>query len=269
MGKEKFKRTNVKSTILKKIIIRFDFMGLTDVTGCANSLKELMDGRFNEFSPVSNNNYNIDLNKEYNQNHGFNVDLEKKTFYRFSKNEMGKSNAFFLLGDTFASIEIACDEDYEGCDVYINTIAEAVDRILKFDKFISVKRMGLRKIDKAVFNCVEQMEQAIEIPIWSNFAPNKHFLSIKKAYSDLIYQRDVNTIFNIKRIAQAVGTEDDSSFHFYLDIDSYKDGVLLLKDDFVNAQKIKKVLSEEMNEPLFNYFIQTFKEQYIESFYEE
>ena len=46
-------------------------------------------------------------------------------------------------------------------------------------------------------------------------------------------------------------------------------GVLLLKDDFVNAQKIKKVLSEEMNEPLFNYFIQTFKEQYIESFYEE
>lgn len=268
MGKEKFKRTNVKSTILKKIIIRFDFMGLTDVTGCANSLKELMDGRFNEFSPVSNNNYNIDLNKEYNQNHGFNVDLEKKTFYRFSKNEMGKSNAFFLLGDTFASIEITCDEDYEGCDVYINTIAEAVDRILKFDKFISVKRMGLRKIDKAVFNRVEQMEQAIEIPIWSNFAPNKQFLSIKKAYSDLIYQRDVNTIFNIKRIAQAVGTEDDSSFHFYLDIDSYKDGVLLLKDDFVNAQKIKKVLSEEMNEPLFNYFIQTFKEKYIESFYE-
>ena len=46
MAKNKFKRSNVKTSILKRVIIRMDFIGLKDITGCVNRLKPIMDGNF-------------------------------------------------------------------------------------------------------------------------------------------------------------------------------------------------------------------------------
>lgn len=269
MSKDKFKRSNVNSTILKKVVIRMDFIGLTDIIGCVDKLKNVMNGKFTKFRPIKNNNYNVELNTLSNSEQPLNVNLERKTLYLFTESIIGPSKANFMLGPDFAYIEINCSEDYEGCDRYIKLMAEAIDAILKFDTFISVKRLGLRKVDLEKFDNVAEMNRSLETPIWENYKLGDAFFPLKKVYSDLLYQKNVNTVFRIQRIVQEVLENEQKKIQYTFDIDSYKDGNLLVLDDFSTVSRIENTLLEQMNEPVFKYFIATFKEQYIDKFYHE
>lgn len=225
-----------------------------------------MRGKFKNFTPVKNNNYNVELPDMRNPQKMINVNHKQTTLYRFSDNEMGQSKACFLLGGDFAYIEIDCGENYEGCDEYIKLMSSSIDCILKYDSFISVKRLGLRKIDISDFDDTASMDASVEIPIWNNYKNSNACVPLKKAYSDLVFQKDVNTVFNIQRTIQKT---ENGKIQYIFDIDSYKNGSLLRKDDFSNSTRIQKMLSEQMNEPIFYYFIETFTEQYIQTFYHE
>ena len=83
----------------------------------------------------------------------------------------------------------------------------------------------------------------------------------------MIFQKDVNTVFNIQRIVQEVEEDDNRKIQYVFDIDSYKNGNLINTDDFSTVARIEKMISEQMNEPIFNYFVDTFTEQYIDTFY--
>lgn len=269
MSKEKFNRSNIKSTILKRIVIRVDFIGLTDIEGCVSSLKNIMNEKFQSFTPVSNKNYNVELPDQFSQHQIPNVNFEIKPFYRFSESLMGADNANFMLGTDFAYIEVNCSSDYAGCDRYIRLMADSIFCILHFDPFISIKRIGLKKTDWAEFDSIQDMDNSVENPIWNNYKTSDAYMPLKKSYSDLLLQKDVRTVFNIQRQVQAVEREGESKLFYVLDVDSYKNGSLINRDDFASVDNIEKVISEQMNMPLFNYFIETFTEQYIDQFYHE
>lgn len=265
MSKDKFKRSNVRSKILKSIIIRVDFKGLTDIMGCANSLKRVMQGKFDKFAPVNNKNYNVEVKTSLSDNQGVNVNLENRTFFQFSECKIGPSKAHFLLGDDFGYIKIDCAETYEGCNEYIKLMANVIYTIKNFDPFISIQRLGLRKIDVAEFPSAEKMKQSVEIPIWDNYKLGNAYVPLRKLYSDLLFQKDVKTIFNIQRVVQLT---EGNNFQYTLDIDSYKNGSFICLDDLSTTQRIENMISEQMNVPVFNYFIDTFTETYLEQFYE-
>lgn len=266
MAKNKFSRSNVKSSILKKVIIRVDFIGLTDLVGCVNGLKTIMGGKFKKLRPINNNNYNVELNS---QQSGLpvNVNLEKKTLYQFTDCTIGPSKANFMLGPDFAYLEINTLDEYEGSNDYIRLMANAIDSIRKFDSFISIRRLGLRKVDIAKFNNVDALNQSVEKSIWGTYIKGSAYVPFKKAYSDLIFQKNVNTVFNIQRIVQEVEEDGSKKIQYVFDIDSFKNGSLIKSDDFSTVERIEKMVSEQMNEPIFNYFVDTFTEQYIDNFY--
>lgn len=269
MSKEKYNRSNVKSTILKRVVIRVDFIGLTDIEGCVSSLKTIMKDKFRRFTPISNKNYNVELPDQFSQHQIPNVNFERKTFYRFSEILKGSDNANFMLGTDFAYIEVNCGSDYAGCDNYIRLMAESIFCILHFDPFISIKRLGLKKIDIAEFDNIQEMDNSVENRIWNNYKTNDAYMPLKKSYSDLLLQQDVRTVFNIQRQVQAVDRGGTPKLVYILDVDSYKNGNLINMDDFASEANIEKAISEQMNIPLFNYFIATFTEQYIDQFYHE
>lgn len=266
MAKNIFSRSNVKSSILKKIIIRVDFIGLTDLLGCVNRLKAIMDGKFTKFSPINNNNYNVNLNSPLNNNL-VNVNLEKKTLYQFTDCKIGPSNANFMLGPNFAYIEINSSDNYEGCNEYIWLMANVIDSIRKFDSFISIQRLGLRKVDIARFKDDKELSKSVEKSIWETYKNSSACFPLKKVYSDLIFQRNVQTVFNIQRIVQEIEVDGSKEFQFVFDIDSYKNDNLINSDDLSTVERIEDMISKQMNEPIFNYFIDTFTEQYIDNFY--
>lgn len=267
MAKDKFKRSNVKTSILKRVIIRMDFIGLTDITGCVNRLKPIMDGNFKKFNPINNKNYNVELNALQNNNHPVNVNIETNTLYQFSDCTIGPSQVNFMLGPDFAYLEIACSEDYEGCNEYIDLMANAIREIINLDSFISVKRLGLRKVDIVQFDDLNKMNSSIEEAIWDNYILNRACFPVKKTYSDLLYQKDVKTIFNLKRIVQEIEFENTKKYQYTFDIDSYKNGDLLNSDVFSSTKNIRDMILKQMNEPIFYYFIETFTEQFIDNFY--
>lgn len=269
MSKEKYNRSNVKSTILKRVVIRVDFIGLTDIEGCVSSLKTIMNEKFRRLTPISNKNYNVELPDQFSQHQIPNVNFERNTFYRFSESLMGSDNANFMLGTDFAYIEVNCGSDYAGCDKYIRLMAESIFCILNFDPFISIKRIGLKKTDWAEFDNIQDMDSSVEIPIWNNYKSSDAYMPLKKSYSDLLLQQNVRTVFNIQRQVQAVDRGGTSKLVYILDVDSYKNGNLINNDDFASEDNIEKAISEQMNMPLFNYFIETFTERYIDQFYHE
>lgn len=268
MAKSKFKRSNVKSQILKKVIIRVDFEGLTDIVGCVNTLKPIMNDKFRKFSPINKSNFNIKLNHPKSQS-PVDVDMEQKTLYQFSDSAIGKSEANFMFGPDFAYIEIKCSNDYEGCNEYIKLMANIIDDIVHFDAYISIKRLGLRKVDVVHFDTLEQLNQSVECPIWENYAKRPVFRPLKTEDSDLLYQKDVHTIFNIRRTTQLVRVQDQEMLQYILDIDAYKECSFIRLDDLSTVENIEKMISEQMNEPMFDYFIGTFTEKYLETFYHE
>ena len=244
MSKEKYNRVNVKSTILKHVVIRLDFIGLTDIEGCVSSLKKIMVERFLRFTPISNENYNVRLPDQFSQNQIPNVNFERKIFYRFSGNLMGADDANFMLGTDFAYLEVKCGSDYAGCDRYIRLMAESIFCILHFDPFISIKRLGLKKIDVAEFDNIQDMDNAVETPIWNNYKKGDAFMPLKKSYSDLLLQQNVRTVFNIQRQVKTVEKEDGVRWVYVFDVDSYKNGSLINSDDFASVDNIEKAISE-------------------------
>ena len=228
-----------------------------------------MNEKFQRLTPISNKNYNVELPDQFSQHQIRNVNFERRTFYRFSESPMGSDNANFMLGTDFAYLEVNCGSDYAGCDKYIRLMAESINCILHFDPFISIKRLGLKKIDVAEFDNIQDMDNAVETPIWNNYKQGDAFIPLKKSYSDLLLQQDVRTVFNIQRQVKAVEKEDGVRWVYVFDVDSFKNGSLINSDDFASVANIEKVISEQMNMPLFNYFIETFTEQYIDQFYHE
>ena len=109
--------------------------------------------------------------------------------------------------------------------------------------------------------------QAIEEAIWDNYKLNRACFPVKKTYSDLLYQKDVKTIFNLKRIVQKNEFENTKKYQYTFDIDSYKNGDLLNSDVFSSTRNIRDMILKQMNEPIFYYFIETFTEQFIDNFY--
>ena len=83
----------------------------------------------------------------------------------------------------------------------------------------------------------------------------------------MLYQKDVKTIFNLKRIVQKNEFENTKKYQYTFDIDSYKNGDLLNSDVFSSTRNIRDMILKQMNEPIFYYFIETFTEQFIDNFY--
>ena len=269
MAKSKFTRQNVKSDIMEKVLIRIDYEGVSNIDNLIIDIKRKWNNNFSSYIKVTKNNYNINVTDLTFQTKTIDIpDPEKQIIHRFTECKVGKPNTYMDISERFAYIDIVAGKNYVGTQQYTNIMSEFILLLLKYDPFISLTRVAIRKIDKIEKSLDENPDSIIENPIYNNYAEENR-IPIKKRYSDLMKLNDVDSIVNIVRDISFMKKSDGNIIHqILLDMDIYKQGQ---KQICINQSSqildIKNVLEKKLNDPLFQLYIETFKESFIEQFY--
>jgi len=264
MAKTKFTRENVRSDILKKVIIKVDYQGFSgaDDTGrFITSLKPVWVDYFHKYSDIPNKNFNVNLGKSGLTN----FSTEIIHVHRFSSSSIGSSQAVMDITAKFASIEVTCSSPYEGSDGYLDCMAHFIKILKDYDPFVELTRIGIRKIDHVFNPSASELDNILESNVWNLYQDIPRIIAEKKEYKDFIKLNN-GTLVNLARILEKVMINNNEQYRLTFDADAYKQNERLDNSGMRNIDVNKHMLSE-INEPLFFLFIKTFKEDFINNFY--
>jgi len=265
MAKTKFTRQNLRSNILKQILFRVDFTGSTGEKETEQFVTDIKKNwvhqYFRKYNKLANKTFKIDISKDGT----ISKENQVQTIHRFSLCQIDNNEAIMDLSDDFAVLTINVNNDYGGSSEYLNCFSELIRRILDSDQFIDLKRVGIRKFDHISVPINSNLDEILEDSLWMNYSDMGTCL--KKEYKDFITQN--NTIVNIIRTAEIVKKDNTDYIRLILDVDAYRDGNQLQRSGLRSVETINKMLQEELNNHLFNIFIKTFKESYLNQFYHE
>lgn len=264
MAKTKFIRENVSSDILKRVIIRADyqgFSGVDDLDKFIISLKTYWGEYFQKYVTTENKNFNINLGKD-----GMTLfDTEKYRVHRFSDSRIGSSQALMDITGKAASIEVTCTSPYEGSDGYLDCMARFIKILKDYDPYVEITRIGIRKFDYVFKPVVSEIDNILETKVWSVYQDSPRIIPEKKEYKDYV-RLESGTLINIARIIEKVKKGDIEQYRLTFDADAYRTNERLNNSDMRNFNQNKQLL-RDINKPLFDFFIKTFKEEYINAFY--
>lgn len=268
MAKSKFTRENVKSPILKKVLIRIDYDGASSIDSLIIKLKNTWNHYFQNYQKVTKNNFNINVTDNALQSKTISIpDPELKIIHRFTSCKIGESSTYMDISDNFAYIDIVVGENYVGTEKYINIMSEFIKSLLASDSFIVLSRVAIRKLDVIKKTANEDPDTILEVPISSTYNDNNR-IQLKKQYKDTILLKDVDSVVNIVRdLTYEKDKNDKIMRRIILDMDIYKQAPQKIAiDQQTPITRIKDILNKQLNEPLFGLFVETFKETYINDF---
>lgn len=268
MAKNKFTRENVKSPILKKVLIRIDFDGASCIDTLIVNLKNTWKNYFNNYQKVTKNNFNIHVTDSALQSKTISIpDPELQIIHRFTSCKIGESSTYMDISDNFAYIDIVVGENYVGTEKYIDIMSEFIRDLLASDSFIVLSRVAIRKLDIINMSAEENPDTILEVPISSIYDRENRF-QLRKQYKDTILLKHVDSVVNVVRDLTYEKDENNTiKRRIVLDMDIYKQAPQRMGiNQQTSIADIKEVLNKQLNEPLFDLFVETFKETYMDNF---
>lgn len=223
--KENYNRYNVSSDLLKRVIIRFDYQGMTSVDNWILQLKSQNFGNFQKYnrnymSPSQVGNYRIgEVMDSLNlpEQAIFNEPLH--TFSDISLN--GHSDLVRMdVTNYFTIIVIDC-KDYTNIDDYIQLVVHYVELLLAFDNFIRIKRIGIRKVGGNEFENTDQIYDVFEKYVIFPNPADHNVLYEAQSYKDLMYKQDLGVSVNFTRQCREVTIGTKPMIQVLVDIDAY------------------------------------------------
>lgn len=259
----------IKSDILEKVLIRIDYEGVSEMEPLIIKLKPVWFNYFGSYVKVSKNNYNINVTDDALQCKTINIpDPEKQIIHRFTKCKVGNSNTYMDMNEKFAYIDIDARSNYCGALEYIQIVAKYVHELLKFDPFIKLTRIAIRKINKKDIDLEANPDTIMRMPM-STVYDNGNNVTLKSNYSNILLLRDVDSIVNVTRsVAMLRKNNGVLARQVILDMDIYKQGenqIGIGNNSSIND--IVSVFRDKLNKPLFLLFVSTFKDDFIQTFY--
>lgn len=266
-----YTRQVLKNNILKSIIIRVDYEGVTDINIWIDKFKKSpLSTKFLNYRQGQENNVTLDLSNAQSIAQSRSIPLSDFTaayYHIFTKSQFSNHNddVQLSIGRLFTVMQITC-RDYTLIDEYIDYLNSYLEALIKQDKFIKIVRVGIRKISGKIYNSFEEVEcdfnSSIMIPrINTNI---KDFIESK--YEDHYYDRSNKIKINynryIKGILRKVDDQTMDSVQVVLDLDGYVD------NDVINDFKIdtRKNFKESILIPINDRLFDLFKEAVTEFF---
>lgn len=151
-NKEKYTRKNIKSTILKLVIIRIDYSGLTNFNVFLENLKnaEFMKNNFKRMRLLSNRSTSRPLKRSSKENGTLplsqNVLGNVYHFFDCTLDEDTSVASLYVTSECF-SLSIDCSKGYRGSEAYTKFMLEIIRTLAHSESYINIERVGIRKID--------------------------------------------------------------------------------------------------------------------------
>lgn len=255
--KSNITREHFKNNFLKNVIIRFDYIGITETE---------LDAVLTKIKPVLKEHGYDRLRNEYTTELDFQLqdpealevtsipvrEVRQQKVYVFTNDNRGME---FRISSLFAFISVN-SQKYIPFSEYSETLIEVMN-ILKQDvSFFSGTRFGIRKINQCIMKDISHINDYFEPKYFQIFDSGKGGLSkiheAKDCFSELTHN------VNLIRTIVAGEYDNDVAHQVILDTDIYVVGY-----DRINELISNYDIVNQMNEELFNFYKDALTDEFI------
>lgn len=256
-----YTRDNISSEMLKTVIIRFDYVGGTNITQFVDEIKQqdFIKEAFGALHKIEKPQYSITVNtSDIEAGLLPTAERQKSTIYRFSQCTYDEGlNVILDVSDESVCLTIDCRRNYQGSDRYTELIGKLIPKLKDFDSFISVGRIGIRKIDSQIIAKDDEI---------SNYF-NENFVASCSWHKSPKERVNYVDFFKIGRVnfnmIQHISRNRNGEIQAILDVDAFivnGDIEALINDE---AQLID-FMNNEMQDRMFELFVSCASKSYLE-----
>lgn len=266
MNKNSIDRYHVNSDLLKRVIIRIDYQGMTSVEDWITRLKNQVFSNFLRYSRSYMSSSQVKANR-----------LDEV----WNKFELPEGAFFSEPLHTFSALQIVGHEDdvrldvtnyftiltidckkYTYIDDYLEMISNYVELLLAYDKFINIKRIGIRKVSGREFEHTDNIYDVFEKYIIFPNPVDSNVLYEWQSYQDLMYKQEKGVKVNFTRQCREVKVKNMPMVQLIVDIDAYTTTEELQMRQKNLPEDTRDVL-KEINDYIFELFKNSVNERYL------
>ena len=250
MSKNDYTRSNFRSSLLKQIIIRIDYSGLTDLNGFVRQLKstDWLQTLFTGYRLLKTNNINFEINPETVEKKLVPIEInEAENIHRFNDCSIQPLQEVTMdISQNFICLTIKCNNNYDTIDAYIKSVKQTVEALQDYDSYINLNRIAIRKVNGKDFSSIESVYQTFEVMKYLEKNIIQDVNPKKKRYTDSFLSKESNLKVNFTRALKCFKDDNGDVIRFVLDIDCYADSFTLSDEKVVDAGNVLVNINEEL-----------------------
>ncbi|MEH2873904.1 hypothetical protein AAH030_12445 [Phocaeicola vulgatus] len=269
MAKSEYDRYSLKENLLRKILIRIDYTGVTTIDNWIESIKTgFVKKHFDRYIRHLNNNARVDLSKLGDISKSLSIpitEIVREPIHTFTESKFIEREDKVQLDITsfYTIISIDCI-NYKNIDLYLDFTKNLITSLLESDTYIQIKRVGIRKIGGTEFNNREDIYKVYEENQFLCKLIDDHNIEIaNREYTDRFLKKNPDVKINYSRLCRAISIQGETKIQVILDIDGYVDDSIILKNNYQFPKDLHDVLSININNYLFELFKKSVQEEYL------
>ena len=274
MSKENYSRYSMKENMLKKVLIRVDYDGVTDINKWVETFKrtDALKCRFSNYGQAQLNKANFDFsnNAEIARQRAIPIkDFESEPLHRFydSRFPEREDRVVLDIARLFMTFEIECNH-YKTIDVYFDYLLSFFNVFLNIDSYIKIKRIGIRKIGGESFVNIEEMLQTFESKFFDGHKiDDKQTTVMERSFHDRFIKElnsgtDQSHLIKVNYSTYCRRINGEKPLQAILDIDGYIDEFIINKNDLKFPEDLQFTF-EAINNYNFELFKKSVTEHYL------
>lgn len=269
MAKSEYDRYCLNENLLRKILIRIDYIGVTTIDTWIESIKtDFAKKYFDRYIRRLHNNAKVDLSKMGDISKSLSIpvaEIVREPIHTFTESKFPEREDKVQLDITsfYTTISIDCI-NYKNIDLYLDFTRDLMASLLASDTYIQIKRIGIRKIGGTEFNNREDIYKVYEENQFLCKLIDEHDIEIaNREYTDRFVKKNPDVKINYSRLCRAISIQGDNKIQVVLDMDGYIDEGLILKNNYQFPKDLYDVLSININTYLFELFKKSVQEDYL------
>ena len=277
MSKESYTRYSMNANMLKKVLIRVDYDGVTDIGKWVETVKSNASLR-TKFSVYVQNylnraKLNLSNNDEIARQRALPVnDFESEPVHRFSDSHFpGRDDSVIMdIARLFMTFEINC-KHYSTIDDYFCYLEEYFTEFLKSDPYIKIKRIGIRKLGGDSFSDFNEMRQTFEPEFFDGHKiDNDDTVVLERTFHDSYMKvlnagTDTSRLVKINYTTRCRRIDGEKPFQSILDIDGYVDEYIIKENSLTFPQDLHQTL-DAINNYMFGLYKKSVTELYLSKY---
>lgn len=254
-----YTRENIYSEMLKTVIIRFDFSGSTSIRRFVDDIKPFMIERFAQMRTLSQNQYTFKVRPKDIEDGSLPIaEQQNNLVYHFFECKLDEHLDVVLdVAVDSVCLTIDCRKRYNGSKKYTDLMVELMTRLIRFDPYINIERIGVRKIDAQVVPLGEHISQYF----------NENYLAAKSWYASTKEKVNFTEVYRIGRVnfnvVQHIDRLPGGESRAIFDVDAYivNGDIRSLMGD---GSALNAFLNDEVQDKMFEIFVSFASKNYLE-----
>lgn len=262
--KDVYTRNNIKSDILKLVIMRLDISGVVKFEDFVEKLSNA-DFVHKSFKKIKHfiKTPSSSLKKANNPGNGTMPTFKDSSsdIYRFVDCTLeDSSNAYLDVTKDAIILTVSCDGAYNGSKRYTDFMVTVVRELLEVNSYISLERVGIRKIDGFDAENLEGISEKFD----DNFVVKKDLdlIDLFEESTKTSVYHDCGIQYNV---VQHIAKKDDGKIKVVFDVDSYIVYDDSFKGESMYIEQLRTLMCETMQDKMFEFFKNVAAESYLAS----